>query len=161
MLRIVLACSVRKQNQLTICYLNVLLLKTARDMVNRAIRVNVGTNYESIAKLWLCKKHDVTNMITAAVCWEIWKLRNSLCFQDVAWVNRRMVWWRVLVMLRSWRILVPLKMLDGFDAALSSLEMLVGAPEQIPWRPMSRNGVWPDGVDDGRRGTQLVQFDPP
>jgi hypothetical protein len=66
MLRIVLACSVRKQNQLTICYLNVLLLKTAWDMVNRAIRVNVGTNYESIAKLWLCKKHDVTNMITAA-----------------------------------------------------------------------------------------------
>jgi hypothetical protein len=40
-------------------------------------------------------------MITSTVCWEIWKLRNSFCFQDVAWDNRKMLWWKVLAMLCS------------------------------------------------------------
>jgi hypothetical protein len=58
-------------------------------------------------------------VVTAAMGWGIWKLRNSFCFQDVAWINRKMLWWRVLAMLRSWRILVPLKQLDGFDAVFT------------------------------------------
>jgi hypothetical protein len=42
--------------------------------------------------------------------------------------------------------MVPLKMLDGFDVVLSSLEKLAAEPEQIQRRPMSRNGVWPNGL---------------
>jgi hypothetical protein len=73
----------------------------------------------------------------------------------------KMLWWRVLVMLRSWRILVPLKQLDGFDAVQSSLEMLVAAPEQIAWRPMSTSGVWPDAMDGGQLKARPTRFDPP
>jgi hypothetical protein len=53
---------------------------------------------------------------------------------------------------------VPLKQLDGFDAALSSLEMLVAAPEQILWRLMSLGSALPDG---GQLEARLVHFDPP
>jgi hypothetical protein len=68
----------------------------------------------------------------------MWKLRSLLCFQGAAWVSRKVLWWRVLAMLRCWRIMVPLKILDGFDAVLASLERLVAALEQISWRLASR-----------------------
>jgi hypothetical protein len=57
-----------------------------------------------------------------------------------------MLWWKVLAMLHPWRILVPLKLLDGFNVALSSLEKLVAVAEQLPWRLMSTSGVWPNVV---------------
>jgi predicted HTH transcriptional regulator len=41
----------------------------------------IGQDYESIASCWLCnKKFGVVNSLTSAVCWGLWKLRNSLCF---------------------------------------------------------------------------------
>jgi hypothetical protein len=47
------------------------------------------------------KKIGFINMFSSAVCWGLWKLK----------------------------ILVPLKMVDGFKGALSSLQKLVGTPE--------------------------------
>jgi hypothetical protein len=52
------------------------------------------------------KKIGFINMFSSAVCWGLWKLK----------------------------ILVPLKMVDGFKGALSSLQKLVGTPEPIQWR---------------------------
>jgi hypothetical protein len=37
-------------------------------------------------------------------------------------------------MIRSWRVLIPLKMADGFDSVLSSLKTAVWVPEQMQWR---------------------------
>jgi hypothetical protein len=110
------------------------IVKSAWEVVNEATGCRVGEDYESIVKLWLCnKKYGNVNMVVAAVCQCMWKLRSSLCFQGAAWVSRKVLWWRVLAMLRCWRIMVPLKILDGFDAVLASLERLVAAPEQISW----------------------------
>jgi hypothetical protein len=40
--------------------------------------MRVGADYESIAKLWLYnKKFGNVNMVIAAVCWSVWKLRNN------------------------------------------------------------------------------------
>jgi hypothetical protein len=42
---------------------------------------------------------------------------------------------------------------------LSSLEMLVTAPEQITWRPISTSGVWPDAMDGGQLKVWPVCFE--
>jgi hypothetical protein len=58
-----------------------------------------------MAKCWLCnQKYGVVNMITSAVCWGIWKLRNALCFQGVDWRNVKQVWEKVLPMLKCWSV---------------------------------------------------------
>jgi hypothetical protein len=50
-------------------------------VISRIIGVRTGDYYESVAKMWLCnKKFGVINMVTSAVCWSIWKLRNYICF---------------------------------------------------------------------------------
>jgi hypothetical protein len=54
--------------------------------------VQRGENFESVVKLWICnKKFYIMNIVTSAVCWSIWKLRNSICFQDVAWLGMHMI----------------------------------------------------------------------
>jgi hypothetical protein len=48
--------------------------------------------------------------------------------------HMRAPWQKVMPVLRSWRILVPMKSSDGFDSALVVLEKMVYAPEQLSWR---------------------------
>jgi hypothetical protein len=70
----------------------------------------------------------------------------------------KMLWQRVLPMLRCWKILIPLKMAAGFDGALASMEKMVWAQEQIMWMPMGASGAGHDS--DGGRQSALVQFQP-
>jgi hypothetical protein len=99
--------------------------RRAWELVSQVIGVQTGSDFESIAKMWLCNKNfGVINIVTSAVCWGIWKLRNLICFQRDAWLGMQMLWKRVLPMLRSWRILVPLRLAVGFDNAISLLEKI-------------------------------------
>jgi hypothetical protein len=42
------------------------------ETISRAYGVNIGLDFESMAKLWLCnKKYGVVNMVSAVVCWGI------------------------------------------------------------------------------------------
>jgi hypothetical protein len=94
--------------------------------------VQTGSDFESVAKLWLCnKRFYIANIVTSSVCWSIWKLRNLICFQDVAWLGMQMIGRRILQMLRCWRVLIPLRTEAGFDSAVASLEQVFWRPEQI------------------------------
>jgi hypothetical protein len=54
------------------------------EVVSQVLGTEVGSDYVSGARMWLCnKKFGIINMVTSAVCWCLWKLRNYLCFQDV------------------------------------------------------------------------------
>jgi predicted GNAT superfamily acetyltransferase len=45
------------------------------EMLSVVLGVQVGSDYESIAKMWLCnKKFGICNVFTSAVCWSLWKL---------------------------------------------------------------------------------------
>jgi hypothetical protein len=84
-------------------------------MVSVVLGIKVGSDFKSIAGKWLCNKNfGACNMITTAMCWSLWKMRNCLCFQDAAWTSMCALWVRVLVMIRSWKILVPLKSVTSF-----------------------------------------------
>jgi hypothetical protein len=58
-------------------------------VISQIMGVETGSNFESVDKMWLCnKKFGVINIVTSAVCWSLWKLRNSMIFQEVFWVGR-------------------------------------------------------------------------
>jgi len=54
--------------------------------ISDLLNVNIRKDFESVAALWLAnKKHLITNIVSFAVLWVLWKLRNLLCFQGVSW----------------------------------------------------------------------------
>ena len=80
------------------CYVVVNVWK----LVAEVIDVNIGSDYESVAKLWVAnKKHVVTNVISSAVLWSLWKLRNEICFQGVFCLGTKMVLITIAKMLRG------------------------------------------------------------
>jgi hypothetical protein len=82
--------------------------------------------------MWLCKKKfGVINIVTSAVCWSLWKLRNSTIFQEVTWMGMKLLWQKVVPMLRCWRILVPLALAHGYEDATTKLERVMAMPERI------------------------------
>jgi hypothetical protein len=105
----------------------------------------------------LCnKKFGILNMITSVVSWCIWKLRNAAYFQDVAWIGLKQLWQRVVLMLLCWRVLVPVKNLDGFENAITRLEQMSRRLEMIESAPSWGVSVGAPG-DDGARQSMLIQ----
>jgi hypothetical protein len=85
-----------------------------------------------MARMWLCnKRFGVSNVVTSAFCWRLWKLRNSMIFQGVAWTGMKVLWQRVVPMLRCWKVLIPLKLDVGYESVISSLEKVLRAPEVL------------------------------
>jgi hypothetical protein len=108
----------------------------------------------------LQQKIGLVNMILSVVCWSLWKVQNSMCSQEVAWLVMKQVWHWVIPMLKCWRVLVPVGNLDGFDPMVSSLEKLAMCPGITAFVPMPRAA---DLVADGGRmgDDHGVHFDPP
>ncbi|KAF8679393.1 hypothetical protein HU200_045736 [Digitaria exilis] len=49
----------------------------------------LGCSFESVGSKWLSdKKFIITNIISFAALWSLWKLRNGLCFQNLAWRSK-------------------------------------------------------------------------
>ena len=62
--------------------------------------IQVGGDIVSIGQFWLSeKKYSVINMITSAVLWSIWKLRNELCFQRSGWKSMEVSFYKILGLL--------------------------------------------------------------
>lgn len=96
----------------------------------------LGDSYLDIASCWLCnKKFLVRNMLTTAVLWAIWKLRNSICFQNVGWRNLKQLWQMAWCMLGSWKVLCPVKYLQELESYIAVLENLRSRPERIAHLP--------------------------
>jgi hypothetical protein len=57
----------------------------AWEVISEVHGVQIKSSYESVAGKWMYNKwFGVVNMVSSFVWWSMWKLRNSLCFQDVA-----------------------------------------------------------------------------
>jgi hypothetical protein len=109
-------------------------------VISQILGVETGTDYESVAKMWLCnKKYGVINIVTSAVCWSIWMLRNAIIFQEVAWVGMKLLWEIIVPMLRCWRVLVPLVMEPGYKSVNSQLEKVLMMPEMIESMTLRRD----------------------
>ena len=98
------------------------------------INKSVGTNYESVASLWLAnKKYLVTNVITSAVLWVIWKLRNNVCFQGVTWSGMKKVLAVLGRMLRSWFPLLSLEEQEKLEQVVLLVEREASSIPHFGW----------------------------
>ena len=94
----------------------------------------VGTDFESVASLWTAnKKYMVCNIVTSAVIWVIWKLRNSLCFQGVLWCGMKKVFAMVGRMLRSWLPMFKLEIQEKVELVVFLVENEASLAPQIKW----------------------------
>jgi hypothetical protein len=60
-----LVCFALKMSQITISF-ECVVAKRAWAMISSVIGFQVGSDYESIAKMWLCnKKYDMINLLTS------------------------------------------------------------------------------------------------
>jgi hypothetical protein len=124
-------------------------------VVSDVLGYDIGSDYESVAKKWLCNtKFGVANVISSPVCWGLWKLRNVLCSQGVPWCSMKKLWGMVIPMLKCWSVLIPLKMLAAYEGATAALENAVWRPEPI--ERTSFSGAAPDGVQDRLRDGVFV-----
>jgi hypothetical protein len=65
--------------------------------------VDVGSDFESVAKRWLSdKKYIALNVLTTAVFWTLWKMRNDLYFQGLSWTGANVLMRRSAKMMRDW-----------------------------------------------------------
>ena len=78
-----------------------------RDIAD-VLNIKIESSYESIAGKWLSqKKFCLVNMVSSAVLWSIWKLRNFFVFQHGSWVGMPMFWSRLVIQLEMWVIHCP------------------------------------------------------
>jgi hypothetical protein len=119
------------------------------EMISGVLGVKMGNDYESVAKLWPSNKHfGVANILSSALCWSVWKLRNSLCFQETPWTSLRNMWQRMVPLLLCWKVLVPLKLAPEFKNVCSTLERMAWSVEKqsvlrlIVLQMTLRRGVW-------------------
>jgi hypothetical protein len=106
--------------------------KQAWDVVSEVVGFQIGSDFESMAKCWLCNtKFGLVNMLSSAVCWSLWKFRNLICFQGVAWCSMRGLWCLVLPMLKCWKVLTPVKALAGLEDVIKCLEARAWRPERL------------------------------
>jgi hypothetical protein len=104
--------------------------------------VDIGSDYELIARLWLCNKnHRIANIVTSAMCWSLWKLRNAMIFQGVAWIGMKSLWQKVVPMLRCWKVLVPIVMEAGYESVISSLEKIPEMMSPRAWQETSLSSL--------------------
>jgi hypothetical protein len=97
--------------------------------------MDVGKDYESVAKFWISnKKHLIANIMTSAVLWSLWNLRNDICFQGVCWLGLKMVLSRITRMLRRWLPMYKLEIGGLLEEAISKLVELSRQPARIEWK---------------------------
>jgi hypothetical protein len=60
-------------------------------------------DFESMGTMWVRgKKARAFNVLTSAVVWAIWKLRNCMCFQGKCWSRVEAVLREVARLIRNW-----------------------------------------------------------
>ena len=96
--------------------------------------VQVGSDFESVARWWLNSKNPALNVVCVAVLWALWKLRNEMCFQGKTWPGVKDVWRRVAVDLEQWKVLSK----DAVSQLLARNALLLnkkrGELLRIAWR---------------------------
>jgi hypothetical protein len=110
------------------CCVAKLVWSTISDLLG----LNLGENFESVVRFWLTNKnHELTNVISSAVIWSIWKLRNELCFQGVLWTGMKRVLMMVVRMIRRWVLMLKQELGRRVEELSSCLEKEALLPPQI------------------------------
>jgi hypothetical protein len=99
------------------------------DTLNR----DLGGNFDSVGMCWLSdEKFAAINIVSAAILWGIWKLRNELYFQNAVWLNVKQLLWRIAGLAQNWLILCPAKKKEELKSYILKLHSWARRPEMLP-----------------------------
>ena len=94
--------------------------------------INLGADYESVARWWLSNNRNaIMNMTCAALMWSIWKFRNDICFQGKAWRSEKVLLHKLLGTLRNWQPLCKESYLVDLASVLEALELKLRQPLRL------------------------------
>ena len=100
--------------------------------ISECFGFNVGMNFESIGNMWLSrKKFIVHNILTSAVLWGLWKLRNELCFQNMSWRDIRILLMKVAILAQNWLILCPETSKAELFGLIGKLKLMAAMPGRL------------------------------
>ncbi|KAF8684366.1 hypothetical protein HU200_044255 [Digitaria exilis] len=99
--------------------------------ISEVIEIDCGRNFESIGNMWLSKRFIVDNMFTSAALWGLWKLRNSLCFQNGRWKDVPNMLQRILSTILQWKLLCPEAKRQEFEQKADKMRSLVKRPGRL------------------------------
>jgi hypothetical protein len=71
-------------------------------------------------------------MVTSAVIWSIWKLRNELCFQKIGWKDMEVLLFKIMGILKSW---VVLCLGDKKEILFGYKEEIKESARRVRWLP--------------------------
>jgi hypothetical protein len=109
-------------------------------VVSELLDLNLGCDFESVAHLWLAnKRHELTNVISSAVLWSLWKLRNEIYFQGTKWTGMAKLLLKIVRMLRRWIPMFKQELGSQVETFASRLETLASLPPRIKWRTVEEN----------------------
>jgi hypothetical protein len=102
-------------------------------VISELFGFQVGMDIISIGKFWLShKKNSLVNMITVAVVWSVWKLRNELCFQKIGWRNMDVLFYQIHGLLQNWKVLC---LADKRGLLENFLRDLKTSTRMVSWLP--------------------------
>lgn len=135
---ILLASFVMRQNPFTHLFFDCVVAKQTWCLISEVVGVDLGDSFESIGTCWLSnKRHLVTNIVSSATLWSIWKLRNDLCFQNGAWKNIEFLLLKIL-----W----------------AAAELANSVPREREGAPLKLRG---GGQEEGDKATQVAWMTEP
>lgn len=68
--------------------------------------INLGSDYMSIARFWLSNNQkSALNVACAADVWCLWKIRNSMIFNNTTWTSGKQVIGKIHWLVKIWAIL--------------------------------------------------------
>jgi hypothetical protein len=102
-------------------------------IISNILGISVEESLIDIGKFWLSnKKHTVVNIVIAAVLWNLWKLRNELCFQRAGWRSMEILLHRIGGVLQNWVILCPQ---EKKQQLLEVINKTQEAAREVLWLP--------------------------
>jgi len=114
-------------------FFDCVVAKSCWNIVSDVLGFQVGGSMLDIGKFWLSdKRHCVTNMITSAVIWSIWKLRNDLCFQRIGWRSMEMLLFRISGLLQNWMVICPVDKKASLKYFIDKIKLTAS---RILWLP--------------------------
>lgn len=97
--------------------------------------INGDWNYEYVATMWIAnKKYLCKNIITSAVLWCLWNLRNRICFQGLIWTGEKMVILWIARILRKWKPMLSQDLGSSVELMIQKLEDKALQPPSLCWK---------------------------
>jgi len=114
-------------------------------VISDAVGTIVGIDLAVIGQFWLSeKRHGILNIVTSAVFWSIWKLRNEILFQNIGWRSMDILLYRMAGLLQNWAILCPPEKKDLMKIIVKKIwaaaKTTLCFPEAGVWR--SQEVIW-------------------